>query len=270
VKRVRKLSTLPPRAIDAHKGDLGRLLVVAGSEAMLGAAVLCARAAARSGAGLVRVSLPPALARLLPLAAPEATTCGRGQQALRRHLGEADAAVVGPGLSSTPATVRAVRAVLAHSAGPVVLDADALTALAPARRLPAAGPPAVMTPHPGEAARLLGTTPAAVQRDREAAAAALCERTGAVVLLKGHGTLVCDGARLYRNRTGNPGMATAGAGDVLSGLLGALLARGLDAFDAACLAARVHGAAGDRVARARGVEGLIASDLCEALSKELP
>lgn len=270
MKRVRRVPRLPPRPVDAHKGDLGRLFVVAGSREMLGAAALCARAALRAGVGLVRVALPPALAPLLPLAVPEATTCGRGAAALRRRLAEADAAVVGPGLSTAASVRTTVRAILDSSAAPVVLDADALNVLAPLpARLPAACP-LVLTPHPGEAARLLGLTSRAVQADRAGAVGELCRRTGAVVLLKGEGTLVCDGARLFHNRTGNAGMATAGAGDVLSGVLGAFLARGLAPFDAACLAARVHGLAGDRVARERGVEGLIASDLCDAISKELP
>lgn len=270
MRRVRRVPKLPPRAPDVHKGDLGRVLVVAGSGEMLGAAVLCARAAARSGAGLVRVSLPAALCSLLPLAVPEATTCTRSVGAVRRHAAEADAVVVGPGLTAAASTRALVRSALAAATRPVVLDADALNVSAPLVAPFDAQAEVVLTPHPGEAARLLGSSTAAVQADRVGAVEALCARSGGVVLLKGPRTLVSDGARFYENDTGNPGMATGGAGDVLAGLLGALLARGLSAFDAACLAARVHGAAGDRVARSRGVEGLIASDLCDAISKELP
>lgn len=269
MKQVREVPALPARARDAHKGDLGRVLVVAGSATMLGAAVLCARACMRAGAGLVRVALPDELVSLLPLAVPEATTCERSAEALRRHLAEADAVVVGPGLSTAAPTQALVREVLAHARGPVALDADALNVLAPLSTPIEARGPVVITPHPGEAARLLGVTTAEVQADRAAAAAKLCERSGAVALLKGPGTLVCDGDRMFTNRTGNAGMATGGAGDVLTGLLGALLARGLGAFEAACLGASLHGAAGDRVARERGEDGLIASDLCDALAKEL-
>ncbi len=269
MKRVRPLPALPPLATDAHKGDCGRVLVVAGSAEMLGAAVLCARAATRAGAGLVRVGLPQPLVSLLPLAVPEATTFARTLPALRRHVADADAVVAGPGLTTAAKTLGVVRAILASATAPVVLDADALNVLAPLASTLKSRAPLLLTPHPGEAARLLGTTARAVQADREGAVAQLCAQSGAVVLLKGEGTLVCDGARLYHNRTGNPGMATGGAGDVLSGLLGALLAQGLPPFEAACLAARLHGAAGDRVARARGPRGLVASDLCDAISREL-
>jgi hydroxyethylthiazole kinase-like uncharacterized protein yjeF len=150
-----------------------------------------------------------------------------------------------------------------------VLDADALNVLAPWRRPLAAAAPLVLTPHPGEAARLLGRSTAAVQDDRHAALRELCRRSGAVVVLKGARTLVGDGARWFENDTGNPGMATGGAGDVLAGLLGALLAQGLSPFAAACLAVHVHGRAGDRVARRLGEAGLIASDLPLAIAEEL-
>jgi NAD(P)H-hydrate epimerase len=270
VKHVRRLPELPPRRSDAHKGDFGRVLVVAGSREMVGAAVLCARAATRSGAGLVRVALPPELVPLLPLAVPEATTCERRVPQLRRQLAEADAVVIGPGLSTAATTRTHVQTVLDHAAVPVVLDADALNVLAPLAERLASRAPLLLTPHPGEAARLLGTTSKAVQRDRPAAVEQLCRKSGAVTVLKGEGTLVCDGERLFKNRTGNPGMATGGSGDVLGGLLAALLARGLDPFDAACLAVCTHGAAGDRVCRDLGVSGLVASDLCDAIAKELP
>ncbi len=269
MKRVRRVVELPQLASDAHKGDCGRVLIVAGSAEMLGAAVLCARAAVRSGAGLVQVGLPQALVSLLPLAVPEATTFARRLPALRRRVASADAVVAGPGLTATTATRGVVRAILDEATAPIVLDADALNVLAPLDRRPVSRAPLLLTPHPGEAARLLGTSASAVQADREAAVAQLCAQSGAVVVLKGEGTLVCDGARIYRNRTGNPGMATGGAGDVLSGLLGALLAQGLAPFDAACLAVRVHGAAGDRAVRAVGARGLVASDLCDAIPREL-
>lgn len=269
MKRVRKLAKLPPREVAAHKGDFGRVLVVAGSATMFGAAVLCARSVMRAGAGLVRVALPKELISLLPLAVPEATTSDRRRATLRRHLDESDAVVVGPGLSVSAAVVGLVEAVIKQASAPVVLDADALSVLAPLAAPLACEAPTVLTPHPGEAARLLGCTAREVQADRVGAVAELCERSGAVVVLKGAGTLVADGQRLFTNRTGNPGMATGGSGDVLSGLLGALLARGLGAFDAACLAVHVHGAAGDRACRDRGADGVIASDLCEMISREL-
>jgi NAD(P)H-hydrate epimerase len=165
-----------------------------------------------------------------------------------------------------------VQRVLRLARGPIVVDADGLNALAPlsaARLRSLPGSRVVLTPHPGEAGRLLGTTSSAVQKDRDAALAELCARSGATVVLKGAGTLVGDGTRCFRNRTGNPGMATGGTGDVLAGLLAALLAQGLAPFEAACLAAHVHGKAGDRVARRLGEVGLIAADLPMAIAEEL-
>lgn len=269
MKLVRGLPKLPLRAAEGHKGDYGTVLVVAGSESMLGAAILCATTALRSGAGLVQVALPEALRPLLPLAVPCATTVARAGTKFAAACEGADAVVVGPGLGQGTATRNLVRVVLRRGTAPAVLDADALNVLAPLRTAPRTRRPLVLTPHPGEAARLLGTTAAAVQKDRPAALAALCERSGAVVVLKGAGTLVGDGTRCFRNRSGNPGMATGGSGDVLAGLLGALLAQGLAPFDAACLAAAVHGRAGDRVASRLSQRGLIASDLPLAIAEEL-
>ncbi|HEX6812758.1 MAG TPA: NAD(P)H-hydrate dehydratase [Planctomycetota bacterium] len=269
MKAVRTLARLRPRAANAHKGDFGTVLVVAGSEQMLGAAVLCASGAQRGGAGLVRVALPAALQPLLPLAVPGATTLSRSTAELLKAVANATAVVVGPGLGATAATRSLVRAVLRASRVPVVLDADALNVLAPLAAPLASRAPLVLTPHPGEAGRLLGSDSGSVQADRPRALRALCERSGAVVVLKGAGTLVGDAGRCYTNRSGNPGMATGGSGDVLAGLLGALLAQDLAPFDAACLAVNVHGRAGDAVAKELGQRGLLASDLPLAIAKVL-
>lgn len=269
MKRVRTVPRLPRRGRAAHKGDCGTVLAVAGSAGMLGAAILCATAALRGGAGLVQVALPAALRSLLPLAQPCATTVLRSPAALRVAVRGADAVVVGPGLGATAATRALVQAVLRDRAVPVVLDADALNVLAPLRRPFGDGAGLVLTPHPGEAARLLGTTAAAVQADRPAALRELCARSGAIVVLKGAGTLVGDGRQCFTNRTGNPGLATGGTGDVLAGLLGALLAQGMAPFEAACLAVHVHGKAGDRMALRYSEPGLLASDLPAAIAEEL-
>jgi ADP-dependent NAD(P)H-hydrate dehydratase len=263
------LAGLPERPRDGHKGSFGTVLVVAGSHDMLGAATLCATAALRSGAGLVQVCVPAALQPFVASAQPCATTLPRRPANLRRALARADAVVVGPGLGASPATQRLVAAVLRFARGPVVLDADALNALAPLRQPLATRVPIVLTPHPGEAGRLLGSDAAAVQEDRHGALDALVACSGGVVVLKGHRTLVGDGDRTFENRTGNPGMATGGSGDVLAGLLGALLAQGLPPYDAACFGVHVHGRAGDRVARRMGEVGLIASDLPAAIAEEL-
>lgn len=268
---VRAVPRLPTRAHDGHKGTFGTVLVVAGSSGMAGAAVLAATAALRGGAGLVQVAVPRALQPVLAVAVPCATTLVRTAANVRAAAARCQAIVAGPGLGATPSTRALVRALLAVPDVPRVFDADACNVLAPlpqARALASRGP-LLLTPHPGEAARLLGCTTAAVQRDRRAALRALCARSGGVVVLKGAGTLVGDGRRCFQNRTGNPGMATGGSGDVLAGLLGALLAQGMAPFDAACLAVHVHGAAGDRVAARLGEAGLIASDLPLAIAEEL-
>jgi len=269
MKPVRSVPKLPRRRPDAHKGDFGTVLVVAGSHAMLGAAVLVATAALRSGAGLVRVALPRELQPLLPVAVPCATTLARSSRELRAAADAADAVVVGPGLGASAATRRLVADVLAAARGPVVLDADALNVLAPLRKPLRSRAGVVLTPHPGEAARLLAIDTAEVQADREGALERLCAASGAVVVLKGARTLVGDGRHRFTNTTGNPGMATGGSGDVLAGLLGALLAQGLAPFDAARLAVHCHGAAGDRVARRLSQPGLVASDLPLAIAELL-
>ena len=261
---------LQKRAADAHKGTFGSVLVIAGSEFMLGAAILCARGALRGGAGLVRVALPRALCAPLMSACPCAMTLDRADRtALRSALADADAVVVGPGLGVNASTRRIVADALKFAACPVVLDADALNVLAPlVGPLPFAQPK-VLLPHPGEAARLLSCTTDEVQRDRDDAAAQLSARSGAISVLKGASTIVCEGARRYRNTTGNPGMATGGSGDVLAGLVAALLAQGMDPFDAACLGVHVHGKAGDRVSKRLSQAGLIAEDLPLAIAEEL-
>ncbi|MCA8973532.1 MAG: NAD(P)H-hydrate dehydratase [Planctomycetes bacterium] len=266
MKSVRRVPVLPRREKTAHKGDCGRVLVIAGSDGMLGAAILCASAALRSGAGLVRAMLPKALMAPFTIAVPCATTLPRTWSVLRA-VADSDAVVIGPGLGTGPATSQFVFDVVRKSRVPVVVDADALTMLAPLRAPLRRLAPLVMTPHPGEAARLLGTTTAAVVADREAALQALCQASGAIVVLKGSGTLVGDGERKFCNTTGNPGMATGGSGDVLAGMIGALLGEGMDPFDAACVAVHLHGKAGDLVAKRTSQRGLIASDLPAAIAE---
>jgi len=266
-----KLRLPPPLAEDAHKGDAGRLLVVAGSAPMPGAAILACRAAQRGGAGLVTlVGESFELARCVAVASPETVhvTLDAGGLARRLTEGVDRAAVAGPGLGVTEATRACVDALVADFAGPVALDADALTAVAGEPERLARSAPTVLTPHPGEASRLLGRT---IERDgerREQAARELARRAGAIVCLKGAGTVVTDGERVAVNASGNPGMATAGAGDVLLGLVGAyLLGLGpaYDAFDAAAAAVHVHGLAGDLAAAEFGRRALRASDLVDFL-----
>ncbi len=264
----------PALRADAHKGDAGRLLLLCGSAAMPGAALLVARAAQRAGAGLVTVGcLDRELRALVPLAAPEALLLDL-TGGVPRQLAERvdDARVVGCGLGDTPRTRRLVETLLADGfAGATVLDADALNVLAGEPELLAAAPgPLVLTPHPLEAARLLGREVPGDDEGRAAAARELARRSGAVVCLKGRHTVVVDGRSTYVNATGNPGMATAGSGDVLAGILGAYLAQRADAstwtpFLAACAAVHAHGLAGDLAAAELGERGVIARDLVESL-----
>ena len=268
VTEITEVPRLPRRDLAAHKGTFGTVLVVAGSRGMLGAAILASRAALRGGAGLVRAALPADALWAFAAAVPSATTLDRDVLDAAGLLDGASAVVAGPGLGLADPERALLARLLAIRQVPIVLDADALNAYAPLRaQLP--GGPAVLTPHPGEAARLLGRDSRAVQDDRRAAAQELQRRSGAVVVLKGAGTLVTDGERWFENTTGNPGMATGGSGDVLSGLIGALLAQGLTAFDAACLAVHVHGAAGDATAERLSEPGLIAEDLPDAIGREL-
>jgi NAD(P)H-hydrate epimerase len=266
---------VPPRlAEDAHKGDAGRVLCLVGSRLMPGAALLVARAAQRAGAGLVTAGCQDAeLLGLVPTAAPEAVLLDLSGSAEPTFvLGRRDdhAVVCGCGLGQGGRARALVEALFAANLTcPLALDADALNLLAdrPGHIRDARGP-VVITPHPGEAARLLGRDVPADEAGRQAAARELHERTGAIVVLKGRRTVVSDGAHVYVNETGNCGMATAGAGDVLAGILGAYLAPcGTDAapdwtpLDAACAAVRAHGLAGDMAAAHVGRRALIATDL---------
>jgi hydroxyethylthiazole kinase-like uncharacterized protein yjeF len=268
---------LPARAIDAHKGKFGHVLVVAGSPGRAGAAVLSARGALRGGAGLVTVACPASIRSEIAVQQAELMTepllestegwLSAGSAArVQDLLGQRDALAIGPGLGTDSGTAKAVRLLALSARRGTVIDADGLNALAidPESLLAlrdAAGP-RILTPHPGEAARLLGVTTQEIQADRLSAARTLAERSGAVVVLKGNRTLVAktDGA-LAVNTNGNPGMATAGSGDVLTGLLAALLARGCEAFDAARLGVFLHGDAGDRAAQRLGQDAMTASDI---------
>ena len=281
---VRSLPELPARRREAHKGDFGRVLVVGGSRGMVGAPALAANAALRGGAGLVTVAVPEpvqlTVASLCPCATSVPLSCvasGRlAQRAVREVLASADAAdvlAVGPGMGVSPPAAAVVRAVLGQSK-PVVLDADGLNNLRTLEGWPGLRRcPLVLTPHPGEFARLTGRTVERIQADRRrAAAAAAAEWAGAapagaglVVVLKGAGTVVTDGRRVFVNGTGNPGMATGGSGDVLTGLVAALVGQGMAPFEAACLGVHLHGLAGDVAAERLGEASVIATDLIDHL-----
>ena len=252
---------------------------------MIGAPALASHAALRGGAGLVTVAVPEtvqlAVASLCPCATSIPLKCSRygdlSPQAVGQMLaaaGVSDVLAVGPGMGVSGGADNIVRAAIGQDK-PVVLDADGLNNLARIdgwaglRRCPL-----VLTPHPGEFARLTGQSVEQIQAGREASAvAAACNWVGSmgvpkgqvspVIVLKGAGTVVTDGLRVFINKTGNPGMATGGSGDVLTGLIAALIGRGLDTFDAACLGVHLHGLAGDLAAEELGQTSLIASDLID-------
>lgn len=277
---VNELPRLPRRAVDAHKGNFGKVLVVGGSRGMTGAAVLCGRAALRAGAGLVQVACPAAVQPVVAAGNPCYTTFGirqhadgafsEGAAADAIEWGRAaNVLAIGPGLGHAPDAVGLVREVVRGlPRTPTVIDADGLNALAPFtdefKNRPC---PLVLTPHPGEFHRLTGRPTPDILAHREEAAVEFAARFGVVLLLKGAGTIVSDGRRVYRNSTGNPGMATGGAGDVLTGLIAALMGQNLRPFEAAVLGAWVHGRAGDLAAADLGQAGLTAADIAESLPR---
>lgn len=268
---------LPRRAPAGHKGTFGTVLVAAGSRGMSGAAVLTGRAALRAGAGLVRVACPAEVQEVVAAGCPAYTTFGIRQHAdgsfaegaadevLELARG-ADAVALGPGLGRRFGTQGLVFEMLARCDKPVVLDADGLFAVSPFAGAVRRTAPLVLTPHGGEFARLTGAAAPESDAARTEATVAFARRFGCVLLLKGAGTVVSDGARVYVNRTGNAGMATGGSGDVLAGVIAALIGLGLGAFEAAALGAWVHGRAGDRAALTLGQTALTAPDLIDALS----
>jgi NAD(P)H-hydrate epimerase len=267
---------VPPRARDAHKGDAGRLLVVAGSPGKTGAAHLALTGALRGGAGLVTLA---AREEVLPFALagrPEAMSAvlpGEGPlsradlQPLLAAAKDAEAVAIGPGIPRGAETAELLRAFLERARLPAVLDADALNALAETPAvLPSLGVPLVLTPHPGEMARLCGVSTTDVQADRIGIAADRARAWKATVVLKGAGTVIADPeGPPALVPTGNPGLATGGTGDVLTGLCGALLAGGLPPPAAARVAAFLHGKAGDLAAARFGERGLVAGDLGDAI-----
>ena len=271
------LPLLPPRPADSHKGDFGHVLIIGGSGGLAGAAALAGMAALRGGAGLVSLLVPLPCAALVASFEPSymvhaapADVEGRfqaAQPAVEQLIERATSVAIGPGLGLTAHTQALVQWLYASLPLPLVIDADGLNALA-GRPLPAAAGPRLLTPHPGEFRRLCPDAP----RERAGMEDAAVQWAGEhelVLVLKGHHTLVTDGSSRWHNTTGNPGMATGGCGDSLTGLLTALRAQHLSAWDAARLATHVHGLAGDLAAEQLGEVSLIASDLIRFLPAAL-
>jgi hydroxyethylthiazole kinase-like uncharacterized protein yjeF len=278
---ARKL--LPHRPPDAHKGTFGHVFVVAGSRGFTGAVKMCCDAAMRSGAGLVTAGIPAGLGDVIGAALYEPMSLllpATDQETLARDaLGPAlefaegkDAVVLGPGLSRNPQTQEFVVEFVRRVRAPMLIDADGLNAISgrPEVLLESAGP-RILTPHPGEMARLAGMNVSEVAADRESVASAFAGRYSCTLVLKGRNTLVVgpgqgkSGRGPYVNTTGNSGLASGGTGDVLSGAIGGLMGQGLSPLDSALLAVYAHGLAGDLAAAAKTERGMIASDVIDAL-----
>jgi len=254
-----------PRLAMTHKGTYGHAGIIAGSPGRSGAAVLCARGAIRAGAGLVSVMTDPETARLVHAASIESMTYSGTD--LQEFLAHKSAALIGPGLADDEQAYATTRTLVSAIELPLVIDASALNAFAsrPADLNPRSLP-RVLTPHPGELARILGTDTMSINADRIGTAREAARLTRCVVVLKGYQTLVAEpDGHVYVNPTGNAGMASGGMGDVLAGIVVALLARDTDPLDAACTAVYLHGLAGDLLRDAMGDTGLAAMDLAEQI-----
>ena len=276
---IETIPKLKPRSVDAHKGDFGKVCIIAGSTGMSGAAALAGRAALRAGAGLVRVATPKSVLPIVASIEPSFTTIALPEDNLGRIsakainpilevLSENDVVAFGPGVGISGALRSVLEALLEQDQLRLIIDADGLNNLAGIKDWPA-GLKAnlILTPHPGEMKRLWsGLFREPLPSDRQQQAVQLAQQTKTVVALKGAGTVVTDGQKVYINKTGNPGMATAGSGDVLTGVITALAGQGLSDFDAAVLGVYIHGLAGDIAAENLGQVSLMTTDIIQALS----
>ncbi len=276
---IETIPKLRPRAVDGHKGDYGKVCIIGGSLGMSGAAALAGRAALRAGAGLVRVATPRSVLPIVASVEPCFTTIALPEDSEGRISAEAiniileavaqnDAVAFGPGVGVSSALRSILGTLLEHDSLRLLLDADGLNNLAGMTSWPARlKGKLILTPHPGEMKRLWsGLLREPLPAERQEQAVQLAQRTGTIVVLKGAGTVVTDGEKVYINKTGNPGMATAGSGDVLTGVILALMGQGLNDFDAAVLGVYIHGLAGDLAAEKLGQISLIATDIAQALS----
>lgn len=266
---------IPKRSSDANKGSCGRLFIIAGSRGMTGAAYLAAKGALRSGAGLVTVGTAESERHIVACMVPEAMTVAledkdgkiteKSMKTILEYAKKADAVVFGPGLGQSRDMHSILKGLLLEYRGKLIIDADGLNALSKGCDiLNGRSCSVVITPHPGEMSRLTGLSIDEIQQNRVAVAASFAEKYGITVLLKGKGTVIADcSGKVKINTTGNPGMATGGTGDVLSGVAAAFMGQGLDAFDAAVLGAYIHGKAGDMAAEKFGIHGLIAGDVAD-------
>jgi len=275
---IETIPKLKPRAADAHKGDFGKVLIIAGSFGMSGAAALAGRAALRAGAGLVRVATPKSVLPIVASIEPSFTTialaednCGRisekATNIILNAVSENDTVAFGPGVGVSGALQAILQTLIQQKDLRLLIDADGLNNLTALRGWPGKlKARLILTPHPGEMKRLWsGLFREPLPAERQEQAGQLAQRTETTVALKGAGTVVTDGKKIYVNKTGNPGMATAGSGDVLTGVIAALMGQGLSDFDAAVLGVYIHGLAGDIAAEKVGQVSLIATDIINSL-----
>jgi NAD(P)H-hydrate epimerase len=273
---------LLPRKADAHKGDYGHLLVLSGSPGKTGAAAMVCEAALRVGTGLITLGIPKSLNAIMEVKLTEAMTeplpetrnqtlSLSAQQRIMELCERKSALAIGPGLSLQSETARLIQRIVRHTHLPAVIDADGLTALA--GKIPSTGKNRrnlILTPHPGEMARLLGTTVPEIQKNRVEVARNFAQEKGLVVVLKGARSIVASPeGDIYINPTGNPGMASGGMGDVLTGMVGGFLAQGFSPLEAAKLGVYLHGLVGDFVAHGKGGRGMGATDLIQETPKTL-
>jgi len=263
------------RKRDSHKGDYGHVFVVGGSVGLTGAAALASNASLRAGAGLVTLGVPASLNLAMERKLTEVMTCPlpetrkgslslKAKKEILKRADGADVVVLGPGLSQNPETKRLVRQIVTRIKKVMVIDADALNAISDdVPVLKEVKVSYVVTPHPGEMSRLVKKSASYIKKNRITVAKKFSNNYNAVVVLKGAGTVVVGQGKTYVNKTGNPGMATAGSGDVLAGVIAGFLAQGLKVFEAARLGVYVHGLAGDLAAKEKGEAGLIAGDILE-------
>lgn len=254
---------LPKRGLASHKGDYGRVLIVAGSSGMTGAATLASRGALRSGAGLTYLAVPKNLVNIVDSMTPEVITLPFEKI---KEI-KADAVAIGPGLGQNPKIIKLIHSADAPRCEALVIDADGLNAIA---KYPAiikkARAQVIITPHPGEMSRLIRKSVGYIQRNRLSVAKEAAKRYGCIVVLKGYKTVIADpSGKAFVNPTGNPGMASGGVGDVLTGMIAGFIGQGVKVWDAAILAVYLHGLAGDLAAKEKGEYGTIASDLVEKI-----
>lgn len=278
MQQINDIPKLSPRPSDAHKGNFGKVCIIAGSFGMAGAAALAGRSALRAGAGLVRVATPKSTLPIVASIEPSFTTIPLAEDSngkvsakaintILKITEENDAIAFGPGIGTSRQLRLILETLLEQKNLRLLIDADGLNNLSKIKDFPQKTN-LILTPHPGEMKRLWQSLfRESCPDDRRQQAIQLAQKTNATIVLKGAGTVVTDSQKIYINQTGNPGMATAGSGDILTGIITALMGQGLNNFDAAVLGVYIHGLAGDIAAERLGQISLIATDIIEALPK---